>query len=294
MRSRWLSTVLACGVSALLLGCLASPGVAAEYLATYKGTTASGGTVEFDVSADGAAVTRFRATQVPMTCGISFEGTAEGAFPIIEGSFSNGSPPTGLVFGGTFQTAHLAAGTVSYRIVNVRYDGCSSETVSWTATAQWAPPAPQGDEGEPASSLRPRTLVSYRQEGGIAGDGPSLVVSKGRRARVSLGRCTAKFELKPGAWRGLRAALGDARIHTIAGDYPPPEGAADVITYVIKTRAGTVRIAPAAQPANEEVMRELRPLLKVLNKTVAAGERRMAPSCRSVGKRPAGTSSLTV
>jgi hypothetical protein len=79
----------------------------------------------------------------------------------------------------------------------------------------------------------------------------------------------------------LRAALSDAQIHTVAGVYPPPEGAADVITYVIKTHAGTVRIAPTSQPANEEVMRQLRPLLKVLNKTVSAGEQRMSPSCKS-------------
>jgi hypothetical protein len=286
MRSRWLSTVLACGVSALLLGCLASPGVAAEYPATFQGTTANGGTVEFDVAADGATVTHFRATQVPMTCGISFDATVDGAFSIVGGSFSNGSPTTGLVFGGTFQAAQLAAGTVSYRIVNVRYDGCSSETVSWTATAPSAPPAPPqvppaDSERWPVASLRPRVLVSYRQEGGIGGPRPSLFVSKDHGARVSLGQCTASFELNPGVWTRLRAALKDAQIQTIAGVYPPSEGAADVITYVIKTRAGTVRIAPTSQPANEEVVRQLRPLLRVLNKTISAGEQRMSQSCKS-------------
>ena len=294
MRSRWLSTVLTGGASALLLGCLASPVVAADYPATYKGTTASGGTVEFDVSADGATLTGFRATQVPMTCSMSFDATADGAFPIVDGSFSNGSPVAGLVFSGTFGAA-LATGTVSYRIVNVRYDGCSSETVSWTATALGAPAAPPQvppagsplrgvDEERPTASSHPNTLISYRQEGGIGGPRPSLVVSRNRKARVSLGRCTAKFELGPGAWRGLRAALGDADIQAIAGDYPPLAGSADVITNVIETGAGTVRIAPASQPANEAVMRQLRPLLKVLNKTVSAGNRRMPPSCRESGK----------
>lgn len=293
MRSRWNSTAFAWGVSALFLGCLASPALATDSPVTYKGTTANGGTVEFDVSADGAAVMRFQATQVPMTCGLSFNATANDASPVVGGAFSNGSPPIGLVFGGTFQADQMAEGTVSYRIVNVRYDGCSSETVSWTATARWGPPAPQDGEVEPSPSVSPRTLVSYRQEGGIAGDGPSLVVSKDRRARVSVGDCTARFKLKRGAWRAMRAAIRDARIRTIAGDYPPPDGAADMITFVVETRAGTVRIAPAAQPANEDVMRKLRPLLKVLNKTVAAGERRMAPYCRSAGKRSASVSSPT-
>lgn len=292
MRSRSLSTVLAGGVTALLGFCV-PPAFAIDYPATYRGTTASGGAVEFDASADGTSVTRFQATLVPMTCGISLDATVNGVFPVAGGSFSNGSPTTGLVFGGTFQAAHLATGTVSYRIVNVRYDGCSSETVSWTATAPSAlsaPPQvpPAGSEQRQSASLHPRVLVSYRQEGGIAGDGPSLLVTKQRSAKVSLGRCTARFKLKLKAWRGLRAAIRDARIGAIAGDYPPPRGAADMITHVIRTHAGTVRIAPTSQSANEEVKRQLRPLLKLLNETVAAGKRRMARSCKSAGNRSIG------
>lgn len=251
-------------MSALLLACLVPAAVAANYSypATYKGTTASGGTVEFDVSADGASVTRFKATQVPMTCGMFFDATANGAFPIVAGSFSNGSPTTGLVFSGTFPAAGRAEGTVSYRIVNVRYDGCSSEAVSWTATA-------------------PRIVVAYRQEGGIGGPRPSLIVSGDRKARVTLGRCAAKFPLRRRAWNRLRAALRGADLPAIAGDYPPPKNSADVITYVIKAGRNTVRIAPAAEPGYDEVMRDLEPLLKVLNKVISAGERRMAKSCKS-------------
>jgi hypothetical protein len=276
-------------VSALLLACLfASPSLAASSPVTFRGTTASGGTVEFDLSADGATVTRFQAAGVPMTCGIAFDATAEGAYPVFGGSFSNGSPMTGLVFGGTFHGAQLGSGTVSYRIVNVRYDSCSSETVSWTAAAPspvpQPPPAgipPRGGtgEGRPTPSSSSSVLVAYRQEGGIGGPRPSLVVSVNRRARVSLGRCTAKFELGPKGWSGLRAALRNAHIQAIAGDYPLPTGSADLISYVVTTRSGTVRIAPGSQPANEEVMRKLRPLLKVLDQTVSAGKRRMAPSC---------------
>jgi hypothetical protein len=268
--------VLAGGVVALL--CFtAPPALAVDYPATYKGTTANGGTVEFDV-ADGATVTRFAATQVPMTCGLAFDGSVEGAFPVVDATFSNGSPQTGLVFGGIFQADHLAAGTVSYKIVNVRYDGCLSQTVSWMASAPYAPPAPRGGHRLPAASLRPHALLSYRQKGGIAGPRPSLVVSKNRWARVSQGGCTARFRLQPGAWRGLRAALRRARIGSIAGDYLPQRGA-DIITYVIRAHAGTVRIAPGAGPQGDEAMRKLGPLLKALDRTVSAGERRMAPSC---------------
>jgi alpha-tubulin suppressor-like RCC1 family protein len=128
---------------------------------------------------------------------------------------------------------------------------------------------------------RSRLLVSYYQEGGIGGPRPSLVVFKDRRAKVTLGRCMARFELRRTAWRKLEAALRGTHLHAIAGSYPPPSGSADEITYVIRSGPDTVRIAPAPQQENEEVMRNLKPLFRVLDRTVSAGERRMPPSCKS-------------
>jgi hypothetical protein len=134
--------------------------------------------------------------------------------------------------------------------------------------------------GESMTSVaRSGSFVTYRQEGGIGGPRPSLVVSTDRGARVTLGSCAASFTLRPGSWRNLRAAVEGARVRGLAGTYPPPAGSADVITYVVRTRAGTVRIAPAPEPRNEEVMRDLGPLFKVLNGLVSAGERRMPTSC---------------
>jgi len=127
---------------------------------------------------------------------------------------------------------------------------------------------------------RPRLVVSYRQEGGIGNPRPSLVVLGYRWARVTLGRCKSKFRLPRPAWQRLRVALRKADIPAIAGNYPPQRGA-DLITYVIKTRAGTVRVTPASQSDNEDVMRALRPLLNVLDRTVSAGERRIPPTCKS-------------
>lgn len=128
---------------------------------------------------------------------------------------------------------------------------------------------------------RPGPVVLYRQEGGIGNPRPSLVVLGNRWTRVSLGHCRAKFRLPRSAWRRLRVALRSVDIGAIAGDYPPPSGAADLITYVVKTSAGTVRVTPASRPDDEEVMRALRPLLNVLDRTVAIGERRMPSSCKS-------------
>ena len=160
--------------------------------------------------------------------------------------------------------------------------GCSGRSVCQLTIGADTMLIARFTKGSPAPA-RSRFPVSYRQEGGIGGPRPSLVVSKDRSARVTLGRCTAKFALQPAAWSRLRAALRGAHLHAVAGDYPPPNGSADEITYVIKAGRNTVRIAPA--PENEKTMRDLRPLLKVLNKTVSAGKRRMPSSC---GRDPTG------
>ena len=121
-------------------------------------------------------------------------------------------------------------------------------------------------------------VVSYRREGGLAGGaGPSLVVSRDRRATVTNGLCEARFKLKPGAWSRLREALRSADLPAIAGDYPASDGSADMFTYVIEAGRSTVRITDAVRPELEEVMRDLRPLLDALARTVRIGELRMPP-----------------
>jgi hypothetical protein len=264
MRSRSISAVLASVVSALLLCCLA-PAAGADspiHPGIYKGTTATGGTVQFRVSADGTRVTSFRVTKVPDTCGRLFDVTVDVAVPIVGERFSSGIP-SGLALRGAFSASRRARGTVAYSVVNVRDDGCEPKRVRWTATTP--PRAP---------------LVSYHREGGIAGGaGPFLVVSRDRGATVTDGLCQARFTLKPGAWSRLREALRSADLPAIAGDYFPPEPVPDGITYVIEAGRSTVRIAIPSPPEHEQVMRRLEPLLDALARTVRIGELRMPSSC---------------
>jgi hypothetical protein len=265
MRSRWITAAIASGASALLLGglVLAAGTDSPSYPGTYRGTTATGGKVELRVSADGTRVTRFRVTKVPDTCGKLFSGAVDVPVPIVGGRFSNGRPNAGPEFRGSFPASRRARGTVTFRIVNVRDDGCRPKTVRWTATTPARPP-----------------VVSYRREGGIAGGaGPSLVVSRDRRATLTDGVCKARFTLKLGAWNRLREALRNADLPTIAGDYPAQDGAADMFTYTIEAGGDTVRITDVVRQEHEEVMQSLRPLFDALNRTVLIGTRRMPPSC---------------
>lgn len=139
-----------------------------------------------------------------------------------------------------------------------------------------------GAGGEPAeSSSHPGLPISYHEEGGIGGPRPSLVVSKRARVTLWLGGCSTSFGMSARLWRRLRAALKDADLASVAGDYPPPSGSADMITYVVRASGEEVSIAPAPLPEYEEVFAQLEPLLEILRGTVAAGKRRLPPDCAS-------------
>jgi len=122
-------------------------------------------------------------------------------------------------------------------------------------------------------------LLSYHEEGGIGGPRPSLAVSKQARATLRLGGCRTSFGLGTRLWRRLRAALKGADLGSVAGDYPPPNGSADMITYVI--RSGGHEVSISAAPEYEEVLAQLEPLLEVIGEVVVVGERRLPPGCSS-------------
>lgn len=128
----------------------------------------------------------------------------------------------------------------------------------------------------PASSARSRTLVTYREEGGLGGPRGSLIVSAHRRAmvtvnggRVPVTRHLARFRLSASLWRRLRATLRRAGMHALAGNHLPPTPIPDAITYVVSAGRNTVRTSDGAIP------RRMEPLLEVLRRIVAIGERRL-------------------
>jgi hypothetical protein len=114
--------------------------------ATYTGSAATGGTVELVVSADGAAVTRFEAADVPTNCG-AVSVTVTGSLPIVDHAFAR-PPADGAAFSGTFGATQQVGGTLSEA-------GECAYSVPWSATTSAAlPPAPAADVTPPTVDAR--------------------------------------------------------------------------------------------------------------------------------------------
>ena len=216
-------------------------------------------TASVAIPVDGATYTRGQAVATSFTC-----ANGAGGLGIASCVDQDGRPS-----GAPLDTATV--GRHAFTVTATSKDGLTG-----SANVVYTIEPPSKTLPLPAPSRR---LISYRQEGGIGGLRPSLVVFKNRQARVRLGSCAARFDVRQKAWSGLRAALRGARLRANAGSYPAPKGSADLITHVVKAPGGKVRIAlPQREP--REVIRELRPLLKILNRLVSAGKRRMPASCK--------------
>jgi hypothetical protein len=106
--------------------------------ATYTGTTATGGTIEFDVSADGTEVTRYAIKGVSMPpCGTFTAYTTDPTVAdIVDDAFME---QRGRIYlSGSFPAFQQAQGTLVYHRSDS--DNCASEKVAWTATTPTAPP----------------------------------------------------------------------------------------------------------------------------------------------------------
>jgi hypothetical protein len=129
--------------------------------ATYTGFAAPGGTVTFDVSARGGAITRFAWSGVPTECGIR-TGSFTGSTPIVDHAFDlfKRQPGRPISFAGSFPANQQATGT----LIQPGRGGCKS--VDWTATTTAiAPPPPTSDEVPPAVDIRAGKRL--RRDGGI-------------------------------------------------------------------------------------------------------------------------------
>jgi hypothetical protein len=179
--------------------------------ATYRGTSATGGTVEFDVSADGNSVTRFVATDVRTACGGVISKSFTGALPIATHAFSS-DPADAIRFEGSFPSMGTAAGSLID-------SSCAGPAVTWTAATDAAAAAPPpADTTPPALDARAPRSQRLGRRGSIrvrvsCPAEPCLVVAGGR---VSVqGARAAPFRLRRASARLARG--GSARLRPRLG-----------------------------------------------------------------------------
>jgi hypothetical protein len=117
--------------------------------ATYRGTHLGGGTVEFDVSADGKRITRFTATNIRgdiCTIGEFDASFPAGTGPEISRHGFSETPSAGrpLGFVGDFHAKRKAHGSFYYDNGSDPRPRCISEEEAWTAST--SAPAAGSDE----------------------------------------------------------------------------------------------------------------------------------------------------
>jgi hypothetical protein len=170
-----------------------------SYPATYSGTATSGGTVQFDISADGTAVTRFEVNEVATSCG-TVSGTTTGSIPIAGDAFSFGTSSSTLRFGGSFPAPQQAQGTLA-----VHYGfplNCTSDEVAWTASTPTPPPTPP-DTTAPQTKIKagPTGKVRSRKATfrfGSSESGSTFQCKLDRRSWQSCRSPKTYGKLKPG------------------------------------------------------------------------------------------------
>jgi hypothetical protein len=155
---------------------------------------------------------------------------------------------------------------------------CRTALVALTALAVGSTSAcGDGDQAETVEG-KERTLVSYSREGGIRFQSSALTVSIGGEATVRSEGCMVRFRLEAVLWRRLQQALEGTDFAALAGDYPPPAGAADLISEEIVVGRNAVRLGDfASLPA--QARRELKPLVGAFGEILGKGESHQSTAC---------------
>lgn len=143
-------------VAVAVAAALVSPALAANlsHPATYTGTVATGGTVEFDVSPDGTELTRFAFRELPAPpCG-RLRGESLAPVAIAGDAFAKTAGT--IRFSGFFPAIQQAQGTLA--IQRTVKPECNQE-VQWTATT----PTPPPDETPPGTRIVSAPPVAAKQ-----------------------------------------------------------------------------------------------------------------------------------
>jgi hypothetical protein len=208
-RRKGMASVVTVGL--LLLA--ASPGQAHHVAgATYSGTW-NGGTVEFDVSADGMTVTRFNVTKNPG------QGCTEGqhlGIPITDHAFDGRAGPA-LSVSGSFPHTRSAEGAFAFDsgpgVPNYK---CGSGSVAWSATVDTTAPALRLG-GSASQSIKrgsvvvvvkcPREACDATAKGTVHVPGRRFKLKQPSAQDICCTKATLKLGLARKARRAIKRAL---------------------------------------------------------------------------------------
>jgi hypothetical protein len=125
----------------------------------YTGSLSAGGSVEFSVSPNGAAITRFEVTGIQAYGCSTNEVTKDypNGLPIADHAFSDSNEA--FTLNGSFAGTQAASGSIT---VSPSFGGCSG-TVSWTASTSAAPPPTR-----PSASARSSQKLSTALSRGVS------------------------------------------------------------------------------------------------------------------------------
>jgi hypothetical protein len=158
---------------------------------TYRGTIASGGTVEFDVTG-GTTVTRIAASPVMDECGLHpLAVVSIPGIPITNNAFTYSAPPH--TFSGTLAADGTAKGSLQYR--RETFPACTSPDRTWTATSVTTQPSPPSG---PTMVLSGSTSQRARGEVvvGVAADAPCTATATGSLSVRRRSRAREHFTLR--------------------------------------------------------------------------------------------------
>lgn len=167
-----------------------------------------------------------------------------------------------------------------------------STTTKTTTTTGTKKPAPkrQGDAAKRhreahkrhgKSHAAARTLLTYIEEqGGIRFRVRSLAVTANRQATVRIDRRRTRLRIGAATWRRLRGSLKGLHKRAIAGNYGPASPQAEESAWTLQIGGMRMRMrgygAPPLARLPARTRREVKPLLRLLDKLLARGARRLA------------------
>jgi hypothetical protein len=199
-----------CSGAAALLLCAAPASASHSHPATYTGGV-TGGSLEFDVSADGTAITRLRIVAVSECARHDLE--LDSRIAIVDHAFDFTS--TTLWFGGRFDAPRSAQGTVRY---HQDFPACTSTLRDWSAmtSAPADTTAPQVALSGPTTQRAGRTVAVT-----VTSGEPASARVSGRVGRRALRARSATLaahaptrialDVPVRARRAVRRALRDGR-----------------------------------------------------------------------------------